>query len=241
MDRVRGFLARAGACVLLIGLCVAAAPRDGAAQGTGDGLKGQLRALAEAEGLEVRGLERLGDASARVDDGGKVADRLQSLLFGYNYMLIHESDGRIAGVRIMGVARARHATPRQIAVPVTRRGIHHEVDAVLVGPAGAWLRRRLIVDTGASTVVLPASALAPLGFRAADLAEGWSETAGGRVRARRGLLASVALGQAIVRDVAVTFIDDERIGGTALLGMSFLDRFRLTIDDAAGQILLSAK
>ena len=38
--------------------------------------------------------------------------------------------------------------------------------------------------------------------------------------------------------MAVTFIDDDRLGGAMLLGMSFLGRYRLTIDDAANRIVL---
>ena len=46
-------------------------------------------------------------------------------------------------------------------------------------------RRRklsLVVDTGATTVVLPSSMIGPLGFAAEDLQDGWSETAGGHSR-----------------------------------------------------------
>ncbi len=53
------------------------------------------------------------------------------------------------------------------------------------------------------------------------------------------MLTSVEFGQAVERDVAVTFIDDSRLRGTMLLGMSFLGRYRLTIDDADNRITLS--
>jgi len=38
--------------------------------------------------------------------------------------------------------------------------------------------------------------------------------------------------------VAVTFVDDHLLGGRQLLGMSFLGRFRMTIDGGSGELLL---
>ncbi|MFQ5774552.1 MAG: TIGR02281 family clan AA aspartic protease [Kiloniellaceae bacterium] len=223
----------------MILVCALAAPA--LAEVPEGGLQAQLRTLAEAEGVAVKGIERVGEASAREMEGGNLAARLKSLLFGYNYMLMHDSAGNIAEVRILGVERPAAAIPSRFAVPATRRGPHHEVDAVLVGPTGAWRQLPLILDTGASTIVLPASTIGRLGFRAADLEDGMAETAGGQVKAKVGRLASVTVGQAVVRDVAVLFIEDARIGGKALLGMSFLDHFRLTIDDAGQQIILTRK
>ncbi len=56
-----------------------------------------------------------------------------------------------------------------------------------------------------------------------------------------GKLNSVQVGHAHVRDVAVGFIEDEKIGEQHLLGMSFLGRFRLTIDDEGNRIILSPR
>jgi len=41
-----------------------------------------------------------------------------------------------------------------------------------------------------------------------------------------------------VNDVKVTFISDDRLGNTMLLGMSFLERFNVTIDDAHNALIL---
>ena len=97
----------------------------------------------------------------------------------------------------------------------------------------------MIVDTGASTIVLPSSLIARLGFDPDALASGIMETANRRVPGKKAVLASAEIGEAVERDVAVTFIDDSRLGGTMLLGMSFLGRFRMTIDDADNRITLS--
>jgi aspartyl protease family protein len=80
-----------------------------------------------------------------------------------------------------------------------------------------------------------------LGFGDTDLSDGWTETAGGRVKAKAGRLASVMVGHARAQDVVVTFIDDERIGDKALLGMSFLSHFRLTIEEPGDGIMLMAR
>lgn len=204
-------------------------------------LRMQLSDLAYAEGIAIQGLGRLGDATPRDVHGGTVVARLRSLLFGYNYLLIHDSSGAIDEVRIVGVERA-HPIPRQrFYVPAVRRGAHHAVDAILTGPSGAWQAHSLLLDTGASTIVLPASAIERLGFEEEDLTETVAATAGGEVPARTGRLASVTVGNAVATDVAVTFIEDAHLTGPPLLGMSFLDQFNLAIDDSAGQIVLTAK
>ena len=97
----------------------------------------------------------------------------------------------------------------------------------------------MIVDTGATTIVLPSSLIERLGFIAGDLTDGLVETANRRVPGKKAVLTTVSIGETVERDVAVTFIDDSRLGGTMLLGMSFLGRYRLTIDDADSRITLS--
>ena len=90
-----------------------------------------------------------------------------------------------------------------------------------------------------STIVLPSSLIERLGFDADALADGIMETANRRVPGKKALLASAEIGGAVETDVAVTFIDDSRLGGIMLLGMSFLGRYRLTIDDVDNRITLS--
>ena len=41
--------------------------------------------------------------------------------------------------------------------------------------------------------------------------------------------------------VAVSFLEGDKLGNQILLGMSFLDRFRLTIDDQHDRIILKRK
>ena len=79
-----------------------------------------------------------------------------------------------------------------------------------------------------------------LGFSDEELRTGWSQTANGKVRTKQGILQLVQVGQAIVENVAVNFIDDDALGENALLGMSFLSRFRITIDEKNERLILMA-
>ncbi len=229
---------------LLRALVVASAlsvPMAVNAQSRDETLREQLRSLAANEGFNVAGLERIGDElTPRALDNDPVG-RLRILLQGYNYIAAYDAEGKITEIRILDRRPPPEATSNQFRIETTRRGSHHLVEATLVGPTGAWRKLRLIVDTGATNVVLPSSMISQLGFGDTDLSDGWTETAGGRVKAKAGRLASVMVGHATAQDVVVTFIDDERIGDKALLGMSFLSHFRLTIEESGDGIMLMAR
>jgi len=129
------------------------------------------------------------------------------------------------------------------SVITTRRmGPHHVVEARLSGPGATPVSLALVVDTGASVLVLPASLREQLGFDDVHLSDGLAQTARGTVRMKRGRLARIELGgpefPAVQHDVDVAFIDDSSLGGMALLGMSFLGRYQVTIDDSRNRITL---
>lgn len=201
----------------------------------------QIEAVARDEDIAVEGLELLGDAPARPAAAGGPAERLRSLLVGYNYVLLHDPEGRPDRLRITGLKGPRPETPPRNAVATLRRGPHHLVEATVTGPRGRRETVTLIVDTGATTVVLPESMIARLGFPPESLADGWARTANGPVPVKLATLPRLALGALQARDVAVSFIADERLDGQALLGMSFLERFRFTLDDEADRLILMAR
>ena len=229
---------------LLRALVVASAlsvPMAVNAQSRDETLREQLRSLAANEGFNVTGLERIGDElTPRALDNDPVG-RLRILLQGYNYIAAYDAEGKITEIRILDRRPPPEATSNQFRIETTRRGSHHLVEATLVGPTGAWRKLSLIVDTGATNVVLPNSMISQLGFSDTNLSDGWTETAGGRVKAKAGRLASVMVGHATARDVVVTFIDDKWIGDKALLGMSFLSHFRLTMEESGDGIMLMAR
>ena len=87
--------------------------------------------------------------------------------------------------------------------------------------------------------MLPASLIAPLGINPQALRRQSVQTANGTVEAQLGTLRAVWFGDQKVSRVATAFIEDSRLGGNALLGMSVLGRFRVTIDDANNLIVLA--
>ena len=98
-----------------------------------------------------------------------------------------------------------------------------------------------MVDTGAATLVLPVSMIASLGFRPDELRDSTAQTANGEVPVKLGRLAAAQVGTALEREVSVSFIADDKIGDLALLGMSFLNRYHMTIDAESDQIILIAR
>ncbi|MDF9391038.1 MULTISPECIES: retropepsin-like aspartic protease family protein [Methylococcus] len=202
------------------------------------GLADQIHALARDNGFPAEGLERLGAEPARSAEG-TIKDRLQTLLQGYNYILAESRPGNIERLVITGTARS--GKPQSSTISTLRIGAHHQVEAILVGPNGVTQTVSVLVDTGASTVVLPTSMITPLGFDAEGLSAGISQTASGQVHTKIGVLPSVTVGPASAENVPVSFIADKRLNGAMLLGMSFLNRFRLTIDDERNEIVLLAK
>lgn len=233
MNRSR--LAPVRALLILAGLAWAGLA---AAQDTNGNLRSQIDALATRAGFTVNGLQRLGEASARPITEGSSSRQIEELLQGYNYIIVHDANGGIHELRILNPRSSSDPVPRRGIVTSERQGRQHTVEAELVGPTGKKRTIRLVVDTGASTVVLPSSLIEPLGFSEEELEDGEAETANGTVTVKTGTLRSVRVGQAKAGDVSVGFIADEQIGNQHLLGMSFLGQFRLTIDDKTDRIVL---
>jgi aspartyl protease family protein len=212
--------------------------RDGIVQETGTSLRNELEVLASQHSFTISGINKLKDETAKLGSEASLDERLKSLLNGYNYLLVHDATGEISELRILGPHPSAEEVERRVAVKTMRRGVHHLVEAILVGPRGAKRTLPLLVDTGASTVVLPNSMIEELGFKPSELQDGETQTAAGSVNVKLGQLYSVQVGHAHLRDVGVGFIEDDKLGEQPLLGMSFLGRFRLTIDDENNRVML---
>lgn len=210
--------------------------------GPAGGLQDQLRAMAEARGFAIDGLGLIGEDPAGNAVGTPV-EQVRHLLQGYNYVLTQDRPGVISQIRIIsrrGESAAKGSS--SIAYIEARRvGAHLQVDATLIGPNSIAKSVPLLVDTGASTLVLPASQMKELGFSAQDLRDGTSQTASGAVPIKLGLLRTVRVGSVSAADVEVSFIADESLKGNRLLGMSFLQRFKMTIDDAKSELILMTR
>ncbi len=208
----------------------------GASEGT---LRQRLENLAADNGFSIRGVELI-DPSAQVKSRveGNVLAQVTALLADYNFVLIQDGKGGVKRIVIASRKVPRSARPPRASVRTVRRGESHFVQAQLSGTRGRSLRVELLVDTGASTLVLPSSMAEALGFSFDELQPSVAQTANGPVHAYLASLDAVRVGAVTARDVSVSFVDDERLGGQRLLGMSFLGRYKLTIDDSQNRILL---
>lgn len=200
-------------------------------------LRTQIQALAEHYGFVVSGLEKLNEEPGKSVQGD-ASNQLRELLRDYSYLAIHDDLGHLDKLFVTDRKRPATEVVRNYGVKTTRRGAHHLVRAILVGPSGVRRTESLIVDTGATDVVLPHSMSRQLGFQQVQLRDGWSQTANGRVRTKRGVISSLQVGQFEAENVTVNFVEDEALGGVMLLGMSFLGRFQVTIDDENDRLVL---
>lgn len=231
-----------GAAVAFVLFAGAAAQAQAAGDGDAGGLRAQLLDFGTAHGVRMSGLHLIEDGPAKAIVGGALADQLDHLLRGYNYLLIPDGKGGEMVVRILGRgSEDLDAPPKQVSVTTMRSGPHHLVSTVLTGRNGFRTELMLMLDTGATTIVLPDSLATRLGFTPEQLRPGVARTAGGEVALRLGRLSEVRVGTARAADVPVAFIDDRQIGAYGLLGMSFLERFQMTIEDVSSRLTLEAK
>ncbi len=193
-------------------------------------------------------------------EGEALIPRLRTLLENFDHVIVQAPGGGVERVLILG-EKAPYVPPPpetaqaeptagddgeppaegDIVLDSQRKGSSHAVTLTLEGSGGRRMQRMLLLDTGADYVVLPSSLIAPLAIPPNALRSQPVQTANGTVEAQIGKLTAVWLGGQRITDVDAAFIEDERLGGNALLGMSVLGRFRVTIDDDANQIVLGSK
>lgn len=212
-----------------------------------------LERLSRDGGFDVIGLDKAKDAYGR-DEGGETYPRLRGLLDDFNHVIVQAPGGAVARVIIVsrkatwvsppppsGSEAVPEDTGEDIVVATERRGSSHLVSVGLEGEGGKRVEMVLTVDTGADFVVLPASSMGTLGIQGQGLETRDVQTANGKTPARLGRLAAIWFGDRKVADVQVAFIEDAKLGGSALLGMSVLSRYRMTIDDEADSLTLATK
>jgi clan AA aspartic protease (TIGR02281 family) len=127
--------------------------------------------------------------------------------------------------------------PADITVPVFRVGHSLVVQARLNGSRDA----KLIVDTGANITILSNQVARDAGILPSlYLSTVTLNTAGGPVRADVARLDALAVGAAEVPMVPVAIHDlpDAPTGVDGLLGLTFLDKFLVTLDTQKGELHL---
>lgn len=204
-------------------------------------LRHVLVGLSRQYGFSVEGIEHVSLEEQVQEPHGSVQVQVGEVLRDYNYLLVAGPGRSIERVVIVGAKRYSPASVASAAVRMTRDGMHHRVEAVLVGPNGHLIPTSLIIDTGASNVVLPESMMEVLGYRPTEIRSTVSQTASGTVPVKLATLSSVSIGPNMERDVTVTFVQDKKLGDLRLLGMSFLSRFRVTIDDEKNELILLSR
>jgi clan AA aspartic protease (TIGR02281 family) len=203
----------------------------------------QLLALSRDAGFTISGAEKLQRTKLPVKDLPLRA-RIKQLLYGYDHVLVHAAGGDIERVIILGPKRAappateEDDSGEESVIKTRRQGQHHLVSLRLKGPSGATRDAELMIDTGASMVVLPESTGTELGFNVESLEQRELQTAKGKLNARIGQLPLVELGNERVQNVEVALVPDANLGGNALLGMNVLGRYLFILDDENNELTL---
>lgn len=215
------------------------------AQLPGATLRDQLKSLERLHGVEVRGLDRVRDEPAR-QTAGDLRRQVMGLLRNYSYVVLQSEDKDVRGVRILASqgrrADVRGTETRQPTASAARRDPRLDaqmLNATLIGYAGHEYDMALAIDTGAETVILPASLRSVLGFDdGGELQDRIIKTSGGAVEAKVGLLPAMRIGEALAENVDVAFVPDGTAGGRAVVGNSFLKQVTVTYDSDTAQLML---
>ncbi len=162
---------------------------------------------------------------------GDLLNQLDTLLADYNHVIIRSVHSGVEKVIVLGRKQRLPPPPDEIVLKMQRRGTHHLVQATLVGTNGEEIPFELLVDTGSTFVVLPHSLIAELGIAGDELTSRQVRTAQGRVTANIGKIPMIRIDDEEIDNVEVAFIDDRKLGNNALLGMSVLSRYKMTLDD----------
>lgn len=237
---------------ICLALLLAAGSAWAADDKKGDTLSDQLKHIAQQQGFTLVGADKTGDAPAVKVSGGDPVAQVKGLLAGYDFVAIQPPDGKLQKIIILGRKNSAPAASAEapkgegagkddIVIPTERMDAHHLVLATVHSEAGGEFQGSLMVDTGASLVVLPQSALAQLNVPEEQLQDREVQTAKGKVKARAARVPMVQIGPLEVPNVEVAFIDDQLLGEHPLLGMNILGRYRFTLDDKQNTLTLSPK
>ncbi len=220
------------------------------AQIPGATLREQLKSLERLHGVDVRGLERIGDEPAQAT-AGDLRGQVMGLLRNYSYVVLQSGDEDIRGVRILAPQGGGRpdVQPKAASTAAKTRGDRssastraqidgHTLNATLMGFGGKEYDMTLTIDAKVQDVVLPASMKDVLGFDAVSLEDGVTKTARGEVSSETGLLPAVRVGGMVAENVEVAFVADDAVDGRPLLGQSFLNNFNVTYDSDTAQLML---
>ena len=114
---------------------------------------------------------------------------------------------------------------------------HIPVRALLNGS----VEQEFVIDTGASQVTIPSSTADALGLDMENTPRRWVSTAGGAALAREVTLDAVALKGREIKGVQAWVLDIPGRPDLGLLGLSYLNRFQVEIDNDRGVLMLKPR
>ena len=201
-------------------------------------LYSQIKSLAEEHQFAVKGLDKIGDAEAIIAVG-TVQQQIALLMTDFNHIIIRNDKAGIERLIILNKKTANHLG--RIVVPIVTRNNHYFINASIKGTDNIWIDLELLIDTGANSMVLPLSMISELKLSIKDMQQSQLQTVNGKVNAYTGQLPALEVGNEIVENIAVAFVEDNLMGDYSLLGMSFLGMYRFAIDDEQNLISLERK
>jgi len=203
-----------------------------------DGLYKQIQSLQGLMAIKITGLEKIQD-DEKVLTGGSLEQQLEQLLASYNHIVSRNTKGQIE--RVVIINKKQKTDTERIILPTTLQGNHFMVSVSISGHDGNWQTMDMIIDTGADLIVLPESMIKPLGLENSTFTQQKMQTANGMTNAKVGMLEELRVAGETVENVEVAFIADNLLGKNRLLGMSFLGRYQINIDDKSQLITLFKK
>ena len=222
----------------VMGLCLISTIAIATNSQQDEDLYSQIQSLAEQHQFTVKGLDNIGDAET-ISVAGTVEQQLALLMAGFNHIIIRNDNTDIERLVILGEKTANHLG--RIVVPIVTKNNHYFINASIKGTDNIWIDLELLIDTGANSMVLPLSKMNELKLSIEDMKKTQLQTVNGKVDAYTGQLPALEVGNEIVENIAVAFVEDNLMGEYSLLGMSFLGKYRFAIDDVKNQILLERK
>ncbi len=155
----------------------------------------------------------------------------ERLLYGRDYPRSLMDRARVLAAQIAELK----AEAGKIVIRFTPRSGYIPVKAILNGR----LEHDFVIDTGATMVTIPPGTIESLGIRIdANNPVREVSTAAGVRMAREVRLNSIELGGWIVRNVAALVVDIPDKPSLGLLGLNYLDRFRMELNNEKGVLLL---
>lgn len=199
----------------------------------------ELAASIEAGQAEIsQGRRKASESQSEINDYLTALDDFRELM-GADPGLSAKTPGSVEDEEFDAWVRrsfsAMEADTVSESVGETTQGSHVLVSAAINGKA----RAKLIVDTGATVVLLTARLADQVGVEGAGSGFVQVKVADGRqVPARTVVLDSVQVGSMRAEQVEAAILPEFEPGLDGLLGMSFLKRFDVRVDGERGRLIL---